>query len=76
MADRNGQGLGSRHFGSERWTFIVPVDDLVLTKAVSREFKMERATFVHQDRLTYVRKRHGLAAAIEVKPQVGALLRQ
>ena len=50
--------------GRERWTFIVPVENLVLTDAVSREFKVERVTFVHRDRLPYVRKRHGLAVPV------------
>ena len=50
--------------GRERWTVLVPVESLLLTDAVSREFKVERVTFVHRDRLPYVSKRHGLGVPV------------
>ncbi len=64
MADRKGEGLGGRIDGRERWTFVVPVEILVLTDAVSREFKVERVTFVHRARLPYVRKKLGLGVPV------------
>jgi hypothetical protein len=72
VADRKGGGLGDRNDDRERWTFIVPVENLVLTDAVSREFEMERVTFVHKDRLPYVRKKHGLGVPVsELKKRPG-----
>jgi hypothetical protein len=50
------------------WTFLFPVGELYLTEAVGREFRVDRVTFVHRDKLPRVRKRLGLGATVsEVK---------
>jgi hypothetical protein len=64
VADGKGEGLRGRNSRCENWTFIVPVANLVLTKAVGREFRMERVTFVHKNRLPYVRKNLGLGVPV------------
>jgi hypothetical protein len=50
--------------GSNSWTFMVPVGELLLMEAVAREFRIDRVTLVHRDRLPRVRKRLGLGATI------------
>src|SRR5215212_274181 len=49
---------------SESWTFLVPIGNLVLTEAVGREFKLDRVTFVHRDRLPHVRERLRLGVRV------------
>ena len=39
-----------------RWVLIVPVDQLYLTEAVDREFRVDRVRFVDKDKLPRVRK--------------------
>jgi hypothetical protein len=57
--------------GSGSWTFMVPVDGLLLMEAVAREFRVDRVTLVHRDKLPRVRKRLGLGATIsEVKKTI------
>lgn len=53
------------------WTFVIPVKNLILTKAVNREFRVNRVTFVNRDKLPYIRKRLGFGAPIsELKKKV------
>jgi len=57
--------------GSSSWTFMVPVGELLLMEAVAREFRIDRVTLVHRDKLPRVRKRLGLGATIsEVKKTI------
>jgi hypothetical protein len=49
---------------SESWTFLVPIGNLVLTEAVGREFRVDRVTFVHRDRLPLVRERLHLGVRV------------
>ncbi len=46
------------------WTFIVPVGELYLTQAVGNEFRVDRVTLVHKDKLPRIRRRLGLAATV------------
>jgi hypothetical protein len=46
------------------WVFMVPVGELLLMEAVGREFRVDRAIFVHRDRLPRVRRRLGLGATV------------
>jgi hypothetical protein len=41
----------------DSWTFVIPIDELYLTEAVGREFKVDRVTFIHRDKLPRVRKK-------------------
>lgn len=50
------------YFGN--WTFVIPVQNLHLTKAVKREYKVNRVTFVNGNKLPYIRKRLGIGATI------------
>ena len=43
---------------------MVPVGELLLMEAVAREFRIDRVTFMHRDKLPRVRKRLGLGATI------------
>src|SRR3712207_1999723 len=55
----------------DSWAFMVPVGGLLLTDAVGRQFKVERVTFVHRDRLPRVRAKLGLGATVaEVKKTI------
>ena len=50
------------------WIFITPIDNLVLTNEIGREIRIEDVTFIHRDKLPYVRKRLGFNKAIsEIK---------
>ena len=49
---------------NESWTFLIPIGNLVLTEAVGREFKVDRVTFVHRDRLPLVRERLRLGVRV------------
>jgi hypothetical protein len=43
---------------AESWTVLVPIGNLVLAdEGVNREFRVDRVTFVHRDRLPFVRRR-------------------
>jgi hypothetical protein len=49
-------------------TFLYPLGELYLTPAVGREFRVDRVTFVHKDRLPLVRKKFGLRTTVsEIK---------
>lgn len=53
------------------WVFLVPVGNLVLTEAVGREFRIDRVTLVHKDKLPRIRKSLGLSASVsEVKKRI------
>jgi hypothetical protein len=65
VADDSGKETHRHYSRRESWTFIVPVGNLSLTNAASREFRVEeRVTLVHKDRLPYVRKKHGLGMPV------------
>lgn len=50
---------------------MIPVGNLWLTEAVDREFRVDRVTFVHRDKLPRVRKRLGLGAPVsEIKKTI------
>lgn len=50
------------------WAFMLPIGWLVLTEAVGREFRVDRVTVVHRDKLPRVRRRLGLGVPVsEVK---------
>jgi hypothetical protein len=36
---------------SEKWTFMVPMGNVVVHEDVGQEFKVDRVTFVHRDKL-------------------------
>src|SRR5215203_1271842 len=36
---------------SEKWTFMVPMGNVVVHEDVEQEFKVDRVTFVHRDKL-------------------------
>ncbi len=53
------------------WVFMVPVRELHLTEAVGRQFRVDRVTFVHRDKLPRVRRRLGIGATVaEVKKTI------
>jgi len=52
--------MKSIHEEQGAWVFLVPISNLVLTKAVNFEFKIERTTFVSTDKLPKRRKRFGI----------------
>jgi hypothetical protein len=50
---------------------MVPVGELLLMEAMAREFRIDRVTLVHRDKLPRVRKRLGLGATIsEIKKTI------
>lgn len=55
------------------WTMIVPIAHLQLTDRVDREVRVDRVTFVHTDRLPYVRKRLGINQRIGDLRKSGSL---
>lgn len=46
------------------WSFMFPVGELILTEAVGREFRIDRVTLVHKDKLPHIRKRLGLGVRV------------
>ena len=59
----------SAHYGT--WAFLVLVGNLILTDAVNREFRVDRVTLMHRDKLPRVRRRLGLGAPVsEVKRKI------
>jgi hypothetical protein len=50
---------------AESWTVLVPIGNLVLAdEGVNREFRVDRVTFVHRDRLPFVRRRLRLGVPV------------
>ncbi len=53
------------------WTFLFPVGELHLMEAVNREYRVDRVTFVHRDKLPRVRRRMGFRAPVsEIKKRL------
>lgn len=53
---------------SDTWVFIFPVGELYLMDAVNREFRVDRITLVHKDKLPRIRRRLGLRTTVsEIK---------
>lgn len=46
------------------WVFAAPIDNVVLTEAVNREFHIGRVAFVSSERLPYIRRRLGIPERI------------
>ncbi|MDP1548933.1 MAG: hypothetical protein Q8L97_02065 [Nitrosomonas sp.] len=46
------------------WVFIVPVSNLVLTKDIGYEFKVDRITFIDSSKLPRIRKRLGFPSTL------------
>jgi hypothetical protein len=58
------EGVRRYVMAGENWVLIVPVDELYLTEAVSREFRVDRVRFIDKDKLPRVRKRLGLGVRV------------
>lgn len=47
-----------------KWTYIVPISNLELTKTVNNEIRIDKVTFIDSKKLLYVRKRFGLSQTV------------
>jgi len=54
---------------SQRGNWVFPVGGM-LTEAVGREYRVDRVTFVHKDKLPRVRKRLGLGATVPERKKI------
>lgn len=56
---------------NDQWLFIVPITNILLTKVVDRELKIDRVTFISKGKLPYVRLKYNFPERIsEMKKEV------